>query len=925
MLDLLKAAAQAAQPTGVQAHPDDIISLSLEYETAPDIAAARTELRDLLGADTFDLFAFSPDDPDLLILQFPGVALEQSPDFLFQEAEDLRQSLDLVSVTPEILPVYLDIESDGAVRESVGDALDAICRSNAPSPKSHDWAIEMITAKQAWAAHGVDGSGIRVGQPDTGVATHRELAQGLRMDLGFNFLDGIADPTDPLLSSMASPGHGTRTSSAVISRRSHLITGTAPGAELVPLRATNSVVIGAGRAVAGAIRHARVNGCHIVTMSLGGPFGGRALRREIAKAVDSGMIVLAAAGNCVRLVSYPARDRDVIAVAAVDEHANPWRGSCRGRAVDVSAPGENVHVGTRIAGDGGTSAAKQAIELEAQGTSYAVALTAGVAALWLEKYGPAAVRQEAQARGISVQELFRSALRLTARVPPDWNSRQMGTGIVDAEKLLDLPLSDVPGGVQPEASPLLAGLLEDDIPVAQRAEAGFVSADWSLRAAQGAGALLETGMPAIPTPGLAALLGRAAPADFPTPALILEPKAPPPKLNQAFRRLAVSDTRGGLESSRTVDEAAALSRLRAEGKDQILTRAKDALRKLADARATSVNTEMQDGLLTRLEPMLEQLTGDDPHSALSRGATRASLEALVRLTGRPALRVTENRTEMADPLIGQWRDVLLPTRGRWQPFVEAVGRIDVEVTPGRWVHAGTGLYYSDGKVITNRHVIDAFADPLPAAPGQQRFHIRRPASIIFDPDARDEATRYALPRVITAGGVRVGRFVNLRKLDLAVLEMETDNGQDMHVVDPVDRDTTSAVDEDVQRLLLVGYPAQPGIPRDIEPGTEEAEFWARINEIYGEDYGVKYLSPGFVVDRPGTIESDPNGWTFTHDATTLGGNSGSAALALNGAVRLAGLHFGGEPRTENFAHDLVRVRAAADGIFDTSILPEPFA
>src|SRR4029078_12879551 len=94
--------------------------------------------------------------------------------------------------------------------------------------------------------------------------------------------------------------------------------------------------------VAGGIDWAIREGAHVVTMSLGG-IPASALHRAISRAVEADMIVLAAAGNCVRLVVWPARYDDSIAVAATNAADQPWPGTCRGKPVDVSAPGQNVY------------------------------------------------------------------------------------------------------------------------------------------------------------------------------------------------------------------------------------------------------------------------------------------------------------------------------------------------------------------------------------------------------------------------------------------------------------------------------------------------------------------------------------------------------------------------------------------------------
>ncbi|MEM7644762.1 MAG: S8 family serine peptidase, partial [Pseudomonadota bacterium] len=686
MLELLRAAAALGQPTGAEAFPDDALGFLLHYETAPDIAEEQSRIANLLEADGFDLFVYSDEITDILVLNFPGIPIEQSPEYLFEESEALREALGLVAVTPEIPQAFADGEAAGADAESLGGVVSALCTSTAASPTDPRWAIKLLKVDRAWAIHGVSGRGVRVAQPDSGVADHREIADGLLTHLGHNYVDGVADPTDPLRPSMSAAGHGTRTSSQVISRPSFDIVGSAPGADLVPIRALNSVVIGAGRAVSRAVDHARVNGCHVISMSLGGPVAGRALRQAIARAVQADLIVIAAAGNCVRVVTYPAWDRNVIAVAAVDINKRRWRGSCRGPQVDVSAPGENVHLASRLPGDGGDAAAKRAIEPRGQGTSYATALTAGVAALWLERFGRSAVVAEARRRGIPVQELFRSALRATADPPPGWDSGQMGTGIVDAERLLGLDLADIPGPIPTEGAPLLVGTAVTDFPPALQAEASFVAMDWALRDVA-APALLESALPARPSPALAAMLDRVVPDAFPAPVVISEPAAAPTRTENAFRRLATGQS-SGLESAETLDEAGALARLKSEGSRAILDQAEAALSRRATARPALVDTGVQAEALTKIAPVVDKLMRDDAADRLGDAPARAVLEALVRLTGRPALRVTGD--ELDDPLIGDWAATLRPIRNRWRRHVRAVGRIDVEVVPGKWVHAGTG-------------------------------------------------------------------------------------------------------------------------------------------------------------------------------------------------------------------------------------------
>ena len=62
----------------------------------------------------------------------------------------------------------------------------------------------------------------------------------------------------------------------------------------------------------------------------------------------------------------------------------------------------------------------------------------------------------------------------------------------------------------------------------------------------------------------------------------------------------------------------------------------------------------------------------------------------------------------------------------------------------------------------------------------------------------------------------------------------------------------------------------------------------------------KRLAPG-VTHRPlGSLRGDKRRWVFGHDATTLGGSSGSPALAWTGTA--FGLHFAGRSIDTNCAH-----------------------
>ncbi|MFZ1430505.1 MAG: N-acetylmuramoyl-L-alanine amidase [Geminicoccaceae bacterium] len=481
MLDAQLEAIQTAQRlTGPEA---DGIALRyvLEAREAVDPADLAPQIAAELSAKVTVEALFAPHaDASRLdrfaLLRIPGLDLQALPGSPYEIAYRLIERLDLVSAEP-------DIELDVFPVPETTDLLG--CWVDTPTPPDHAWALRKLRIPEAWAFSEAQsrpdrGEGVLIGQPDTGVATHDELVDAVRRDLGIDLIDEDTDPTDPLqmVFPWDNPGHGTGTASVVVSRGmvepavsggmtgvSGIVTGTAPKAMLVPIRAVRSVTRLTQSRVAQAIDHARGVGCHIITMSLGGIWSS-ALEAAVEAAVRDNIIVMAAAGNCVSLVVWPARFDSCLAVAGVNIDDAPWIGSCRGTAVDISAPAELVWRAQRNAQGDPTNVAGGG-----QGTSFAVALMAGVAACWIAHH-----RREqligSLGPGETLQTRFTRLLKATARRPPGWDGANMGAGIADARALLEIGLGEEQAG--PEATgPVCAGagvaeLLQEIEPVVGR-------------------------------------------------------------------------------------------------------------------------------------------------------------------------------------------------------------------------------------------------------------------------------------------------------------------------------------------------------------------------------------------------------------------------------------------------------------------------
>jgi hypothetical protein len=301
-----------------------------------------------------------------------------------------------------------------------------------PGSLPREWSTTAVGAQVAQTQFNVTGAGVRVGHPDTGYTAHPQITgPRLRIADGYDFVDDDADPRDAM--SGMHPGHGTATASVIFSSSAPALFGIAPGAELVPMRVSNSVIHFNFSNLVQALYRARDRGCHVVSMSLGGPWAGRSLSRAADQLVAEGMILLAAAGNHTKMVIFPALLDNVIAVAASNADNKPWSGSASGAAVDITAPGESVWRAYAFKKNG----ALQFDTQRSSGTSYATATAAGVCALWLQHHGVAALRARYGGRLATV---FTGLMKAHCRAVTGWNTDRYGPGIVDAVGLLDAPL-----------------------------------------------------------------------------------------------------------------------------------------------------------------------------------------------------------------------------------------------------------------------------------------------------------------------------------------------------------------------------------------------------------------------------------------------------------------------------------------------------
>lgn len=345
----------------------------------------------------------------------------------------------------------------------------------APIPEP-EWSLRMARIREAWElplpSHGLgkrQGEGIVIGHPDTGYTLHPALwpatapERRLLKDQGYDYVGSDGDPLDPLRSGLplTFPGHGTGTASVLMGERyervpGQQIVGVAPRAKLLPLRVSESVIHFDFTHLTKAIYFCANRGAHVISMSLGGPFPSGALTRAIQYAISQGVIVLAAAGNVYPFVVYPAKLGEVIAVAACNASRAPWASSARGPEVDLSAPGENVwKADAALSKENGSPVYGVT---PSSGTSFAVAMTAGTAALWLAHHNRDWLIERYGAENLAA--VFKELLVSSAARPgPKWNDKEYGAGILDTAATLSAKLPDSPfaagiAHVRPRIAPM---------------------------------------------------------------------------------------------------------------------------------------------------------------------------------------------------------------------------------------------------------------------------------------------------------------------------------------------------------------------------------------------------------------------------------------------------------------------------------------
>ena len=303
------------------------------------------------------------------------------------------------------------------------------------------WNLPDINAAGAWAV--TTGSDVVVADVDTGVDFAQSDLPSPQLVAG---VDETTSPPTPINASSGntdSGGHGTAVAGviAAATNNSNEIASLGWNTSVMPIKASSDGSTLTSAAVVAGINYAVANGAKIINLSLGGSCPDSAEQTAVESAINSGVLVVAAAGNGALnsqfggesdsdYYSYPAAYPGVIAVGATGMDGTRAAYSNTGPYVSMMAPGGG--------GDNGTDCITVLTDTAGitcdLGTSFAAPQVAAAAALIWSANPNLTLSQ--------VRELLEGT---TTGLGPGGTNIEYGTGILNSSTALADTPSTVTG------------------------------------------------------------------------------------------------------------------------------------------------------------------------------------------------------------------------------------------------------------------------------------------------------------------------------------------------------------------------------------------------------------------------------------------------------------------------------------------------
>lgn len=313
------------------------------------------------------------------------------------------------------------------------------------------WAHEAVQADQM-RKRGLSGQGVSLAVVDTGVGAEHPAFGNISV-MWRDFVNGQKAPYDD-------HGHGTHVSSLALARGTSSFTGPnikgiAPGAEMINAKAIKGNGEGGDAGdVADAIDWSVRKGADVLVLSLGQrpsllPIGNQ-VEDAVSRALDEGVVVVAAAGNAGEgesgedcSVSSPATIPLVIAVGAIDQEGQIAKFSCKGsqsrgpaglmQREDPNKKPELTAPGVKLVGawPGRPCGQQPADYCVSSGTSQATPIVGAIVAMLLEE-NPDLARQDRD----TIRHIKRSLAQTAEKVGFNGHHSRYGYGVVQGSAAL---------------------------------------------------------------------------------------------------------------------------------------------------------------------------------------------------------------------------------------------------------------------------------------------------------------------------------------------------------------------------------------------------------------------------------------------------------------------------------------------------------
>ena len=273
---------------------------------------------------------------------------------------------------------------------------------------------------------------------------------------------------------------------------------------------------------------------------------------------------------------------------------------------------------------------------------------------------------------------------------------------------------------------------------------------------------------------------------------------------------------------------------------------------------------------------------ENGEKAILSPSEKLALEIVVIADGsRPAIRIKDGKLDPEGLPLGQWEELLNFKESLIISASKSVGRIEIPIYGDQWRMQGTGFPIAPNLIITNMHVVKKLASAI-YREGQWNLNF------FYDGKSRIRfgEKHFRIVKEVCIGPHPSPYTNSVSNMDFAVLEIADDEGFGF----PKNFGVSSrdGLVENGELVFSLGYPSRPPAG-DVAPEI--------LERLFKFKFGVLRVSPGDVITTQGDHPIDIEDHLFTHNCTTLNGNSGSPIIRFSenegDGISVAGLHFGG--------------------------------